>query len=111
YAVVPTGPALGRGLAKYATAEFEVPEDSILMLSNTAMLRALSDDTQEQLGRIGGALLPTDRPLQEICDEVLYRLTPEQTENDAVLLLARTRGLGPDQVASWTLPNHPASVG
>ncbi|MFE9877524.1 SpoIIE family protein phosphatase [Streptomyces sp. NPDC005784] len=110
YAVVPAGPPLGRGLVKYGTAEFELPEGSILLMSNTAMLRAVSDDPQEQLVRIGGALLPADRPLQKICDEVLYRLTPEQVENDAVLLLARTRALGADQVASWTLPNHPASV-
>ncbi|MER5472033.1 SpoIIE family protein phosphatase [Streptomyces sp. NPDC002935] len=110
YAVVPTGPALGRGLAKYGTAEFELAEDSILLMSNTAMLRAVSEDPYEQLVRIRGALLPADRPLQEICDEVLYRLTPEHAENDAVLLLARTRALGPDRVASWTLPNHPTAV-
>ncbi|MFF8537846.1 SpoIIE family protein phosphatase [Streptomyces sp. NPDC015532] len=111
YAVVPSGPPLGRGLAKYGTAEFDLAEGSILLLANTAMLRAVSDDPEEQLERIGSALQPVDRPLQETCDEVLYKLAPEQMENDAVLLLARTRGLGPDQVASWTLPNHPASVG
>ncbi|MEV6015717.1 SpoIIE family protein phosphatase [Streptomyces sp. NPDC051997] len=110
YAVTPTGPPLGRGLAKYGTAEFEIPEGSLLLLSNTALLRAVSDDPLEQLGRVGDALQPTGRPLQEICDEVLYKLTPEQMENDAVLLLARTRGLGTEQVAAWTLPNHPASV-
>jgi anti-sigma regulatory factor (Ser/Thr protein kinase) len=110
YAVAPTGPSLGRGPAKYGTAEFEVAEGSILLMSNTAMLRAVSQDPHEQLVRIRGALLPADRPLQKICDEVLYRLTPDQAENDAVLLLARTRSLGPDQVASWTLPNHPAAV-
>ncbi|MET7986195.1 SpoIIE family protein phosphatase [Streptomyces sp. NPDC005281] len=110
YAMTPSGPPLGRGLAKYASAEFEIPEDSILLLSNTALLRAVSDDPEEQLVRVGDALQPTGRPLQEICDEVLYKLTPEQMENDAVLLLARTRGLGPDQVASWALLNHPASV-
>ncbi|WP_051900116.1 SpoIIE family protein phosphatase [Streptomyces aureus] len=111
YAMVPSGPPLGRGLAKYGAAEFELAEDSVLLLSNTALLRAVSDDPQVQLERVGDALRPTGRPLQEICDEVLYKLTPEQMENDAVLLLARTRGLGPDQVAAWTLPNHPASAG
>ncbi|MEV6197911.1 SpoIIE family protein phosphatase [Streptomyces sp. NPDC051920] len=110
YAMVPPGPPLGRGLAKYGTAEFDVAEDTVLLLCNTAMLRAVSDDPQDQLERIGGALQPADRPLQEMCDEVLYKLAPEQMENDAVLLLARTRALGPDRVASWTLPNHPASV-
>ncbi|MFD8733809.1 SpoIIE family protein phosphatase [Streptomyces sp. NPDC059618] len=110
YAVTPTGPPLGRGLAKYDSAEFEVPEGSVLLLSNSALLRAVSDDPQEQLDRAGEALRPTHRPLQEICDEVLYKLAPEEPDNDAVLLLARTRALGPGQVASWTLPNHPASV-
>ncbi|MFI0960408.1 SpoIIE family protein phosphatase [Streptomyces sp. NPDC021080] len=110
YAMVPAGPPLGRGLAKYGTAEFELPEGSLLLMSNTAMLRAVSDDPRSQLARIGGALLPAARPLQEICDEVVYQLTPEQVESDAVLLLARTRALGPDRVASWTLPNDPAAV-
>ncbi|MFE4696720.1 SpoIIE family protein phosphatase [Streptomyces sp. NPDC056738] len=110
YAMVSAGSPLGRGLAKYGTAEFELPEGSLLLLSNTAMLRAVSDDPQHQLARIGDALLPADRPLQKICDDVVYQLTPEQVENDAVLLLARTRALGPDQVASWTLPNDPAAV-
>jgi anti-sigma regulatory factor (Ser/Thr protein kinase) len=110
YAVVHAGPPLGRGLAKFDTSEFELPEGSLLLMSNTAMLRAVSDDPAEQLVRISGALLPADRPLQEICDEVLYTLTPEHAENDAVLLLARTRALGPGRIGSWTLPNDPAAV-
>ncbi|MFF3611599.1 SpoIIE family protein phosphatase [Streptomyces sp. NPDC002580] len=110
YAVVHAGPPLGRGLAKFDTSEFELPEGSLLLMSNTAMLRAVSDDPAEQLVRISGALLPADRPLQEICDEVLYTLTPEPAENDAVLLLARTRALRPDRIGSWTLPNDPAAV-
>jgi anti-sigma regulatory factor (Ser/Thr protein kinase) len=110
YAMVPSGPPLGRGLAKYGAAEFELAEDSVLLLSNTALLRAVSDDPQVQLERVGDALRPTGRPLQEICDEVLYKLTPEHAENDAVLLLARTRALRPDRIGSWTLPNDPAAV-
>lgn len=90
-----------------------VPSDctSVLLLSNTAMLRSVSDDAQEQLASVTEALLPTDRPLREMCDEVLYNLTPREAESDAVLLLARTRVLGPEQVASWTLRNHPAGAG
>ncbi|OQQ20005.1 hypothetical protein B0675_25295 [Streptomyces sp. M41(2017)] len=112
YATVPVGPSLGRGMPKYATAEFELAEGSVLLLSNTAMLRSVSDDAQEQLASVADVLLPTDRPLQEMCDEVLYSLTPHKAESDdAVLLLARTRVLGPDQVRSWTLANRPESAG
>ncbi|MFD6296585.1 SpoIIE family protein phosphatase [Streptomyces sp. NPDC060235] len=112
YATVPVGPSLGRGMPKYATAEFELAEGSVLLLSNTAMLRSVSDDAQEQLASVADLLLPTDRPLQEMCDEVLYSLTPHKADSDdAVLLLARTRVLGPDQVRSWTLANRPESAG
>ncbi|WP_406379959.1 SpoIIE family protein phosphatase [Streptomyces sp. NBC_00197] len=112
YATVPVGPSLGRGMPKYATAEFELAEGSVLLLSNTAMLRSVSDDAQEQLASVADVLLPTDRPLEEMCDEVLYSLTPHKAESDdAVLLLARTRVLGPDQVRSWTLANRPESAG
>ncbi|MFE9809796.1 SpoIIE family protein phosphatase [Streptomyces sp. NPDC005548] len=112
HATVPVGPSLGRGLPKYGTAEFELTEGSVLLLSNTAMLRSVSGDAQEQLDSVTDALLPTNQPLQEMCDEVLYRLAPHKAESDdAVLLLARTRVLGPDQVRSWTLANRPASAG
>ncbi|MEJ8667557.1 ATP-binding protein [Streptomyces sp. MS1.AVA.1] len=37
-------------------------------------------------------------------------MTPENGQEDAVLLLARTRALGPGQVASWTLPPAPEIV-
>ncbi|WP_328540527.1 SpoIIE family protein phosphatase [Streptomyces sp. NBC_00344] len=110
HARVPFGPPLGHGSPEYRTTELDLPEGSILTLANAALLRTRSDAREEHPARIKEALLPTSRPLQEICDEVLYALAPERAENDAVLLLARTRSLGPDQVGSWTLSNDPAAV-
>jgi len=101
---IPPGPALGHGIAGHRTVERELPEGSILVLSNTALLPELDAESgQRRLDRVRSALTPATGPLQEACDAVLGILAPERPERDSVLLLARTRALGPDQVASWTL--------
>ncbi|MGW2277283.1 SpoIIE family protein phosphatase [Streptomyces sp. NPDC001770] len=110
YADVPSGPPLGRGMPDYRANEVELPEGCVVTLANAALLRAASGTREERLAYLHDALLPPSRPLQEICDTLLYTLAPERADNDAVLLLARTRVLGPDRVGTWTLPNDPAAV-
>ncbi|MFD6529584.1 SpoIIE family protein phosphatase [Streptomyces sp. NPDC060184] len=110
YAGVPTGPPLGRGMPDYRTTVVELPEGCVVTLANAALLRTASGTGEERLAHLHDALLPSARPLQEICDALLYTLAPERADNDAVLLLARTRVLGPDRVGTWTLPNDPAAV-
>jgi anti-sigma regulatory factor (Ser/Thr protein kinase) len=45
-----------------------------------------------------------------MCDTALSALGPAALGDEAVLLLARTRALQADRVASWTLPAEPAIV-
>lgn len=45
-----------------------------------------------------------------MCDALMTSLLPDNPTDDALLLLARTHSLGPDQVASWTLPHEPESA-
>ncbi|MFF7365765.1 SpoIIE family protein phosphatase [Streptomyces sp. NPDC008125] len=110
YADVPSGPPLGRGMPDYRTTDVELPEGCVVTLANAALLRAASGTREERLAHLHDALMPPSRPLQEICDTLLYTLAPHRADNDAVLLLARTRVLGPDRVGTWTLPNDPAAV-
>ncbi|MEU8352882.1 SpoIIE family protein phosphatase [Streptomyces sp. NPDC048845] len=111
YIDVRPGPALGRSTADHRPVERELPEGSVLALCNSAVFRAGSDSPETRLERFSRAMLPTTRPLQEICDGLLYALVPEgEEEDDAVLLLARTRVLGPGNVASLTVPHAPESA-
>jgi anti-sigma regulatory factor (Ser/Thr protein kinase) len=48
--------------------------------------------------------------LETICDTLVGALHPERAEDDAALLIARTRALAPDRIASWDLPADPAIV-
>jgi anti-sigma regulatory factor (Ser/Thr protein kinase) len=49
-------------------------------------------------------------PLEAVCDSLVEALLPERAEDDAALLVARTRALPAAQVASWDLPPEPAVV-
>ncbi|MBT2392764.1 SpoIIE family protein phosphatase [Streptomyces sp. ISL-1] len=103
----PTGPVLGRGASSYTTTRVDVPEGSILALHNTGLLQGTTESRlplyREALGRPTGTL-------QDTCDALAAALLPEPPDDDALLLLARTRALGPDELASWTLANAPESA-
>ncbi|WP_435208728.1 ATP-binding SpoIIE family protein phosphatase [Streptomyces sp. bgisy034] len=48
--------------------------------------------------------------LEATCDAVLEALLPSRPDDDVALLLARTRALGADRVATWELEADPAVV-
>ncbi|MCX5317463.1 SpoIIE family protein phosphatase [Streptomyces sp. NBC_00154] len=107
---VPAGPNLGRGVASYRSTSVDLPEGSILTLHNAELLQ---DTDQDQLPAFQNAFsTPTGLTgrLQDMCDALMNSLLPDNPADDALLLLARTRSLGPDQVASWTLPHEPESA-
>ncbi|WSA78037.1 SpoIIE family protein phosphatase [Streptomyces sp. NBC_01799] len=107
---VPAGPNLGRGVASYRSTSVDLPQGSILTLHNAELLQ---DTDQDQLPAFQNAFsTPTGLTgrLQDMCDALMNALLPDNPVDDALLLLARTRSLGPDQVASWTLPHEPESA-
>jgi GAF domain-containing protein/anti-sigma regulatory factor (Ser/Thr protein kinase) len=108
---IPQGPALGQGLPTYRTIQRELPEGTLIVLNNAALDPTSSPrQSGKRLDRIRTALASHASSLQQICDALLHLLTPGNRQEDAVLLLARTRALGPGQVASWTLPPAPEVV-
>lgn len=68
------------------------------------------DASQDGLGPLRRFLSNPVPALQDTCDAVIGARQPSSPDDDIVLLLARTRALEADQVASWTLPNDPAVV-
>ncbi len=101
---VPEGPPLGSGGGRsYAGVETELPQGSLIALHTLGLLDAYDDDRASAVHTLANVLASTTRPLEELCDTAVYRMAPSR-QNDAVLLLARTRAVPRDRVADWSLP-------
>ncbi len=108
---LPVGPPLGLGGLPFETAEFDLPEDSLLALYTDGLLATRDRDPDAGLDLLRQALSGPSRPLEELCDLLLESLQPQAAPaDDIALLLARTRALDPAQVATWDLPADPAAV-
>ena len=98
---IPAGPPLGGADdAPFATVSFELPAGSILAFAGFP-------ETGEGPVRVAEVIqlarADTDRPLRDLCDDILYRLRPGQQASETMLLLARTRAFPADRVAVWPL--------
>jgi PAS domain S-box-containing protein len=123
---LPAGPPLGLGGLPFEETEIELPEGSLLVLYTdgliesrqrdmdtglSAMRKVLSDvcvrpDGSSSAGSSGAGA----SSLETICDILVEELLPERAEDDAALLVARTRGLAADRIVCWDLPAEPAVV-
>lgn len=106
---VPAGPPLGLGGLPFEVAEFELPEGSVLAFYTDGLMEA-GGDTEADRGVFREALAGSDRCLEAACDQLLHDLLPERRTDDAALLLARTKALGSDRVASWQPGTEPTAV-
>ncbi|GAA0673326.1 SpoIIE family protein phosphatase [Kitasatospora atroaurantiaca] len=104
------GPPLGLGGLPFEVTELVLTEGTLLALYTNGLLAAHRHDPEVALAQLGRVLAHPSRSLPLTCDAAVYALIPERPEDDAVLLLARTRVLDMGQVASWTLPPDPAIV-
>ncbi|MGE7438507.1 MULTISPECIES: amino acid permease [Kitasatospora] len=110
YPGLPAGPALGLGGAPFQSAEFQLPAGSLLALFTDGLVQARDHDTDTGLRLLAGVLTRYRRPLEELCDRTVAALLPGPVDDDAALLLVRTRMLGRHQVAVWELDSDPATV-
>ncbi|GAA1892957.1 hypothetical protein GCM10009753_22040 [Streptantibioticus ferralitis] len=111
YPELPPGPPLGVGGPPYQSAELQLPPGSLIALFTDGLVQAANHDLDVGLGLLARALAQHQQPLEELCDRALATLLPGPVDDDAALLLARTRLLGEDQVAVWELPAEPEMVG
>ncbi|QTE01945.1 SpoIIE family protein phosphatase [Streptomyces cyanogenus] len=103
---LPSGPLLGRTEGPpFAATTVSLPDGSVLAFYTRSLLH--TSQAPETLQRV---LAHTDRPLQDLCDDVLYRLRNDTRHGDVILLLARTHTFPADQVAAWHLDPHPKAV-
>jgi serine phosphatase RsbU (regulator of sigma subunit)/PAS domain-containing protein/anti-sigma regulatory factor (Ser/Thr protein kinase) len=107
---VPAGPPLGLGGLPFESFEIELPEGSLLALYTDGLLEARDHDIDVALDKMFAALARPAATLDSVCDRVLAELLSHRPDDDIALLVARTRALHEDRVASWDLDSDPTEV-
>ncbi|MGW7621964.1 SpoIIE family protein phosphatase [Streptomyces antimycoticus] len=108
---LPTGAPLGIGLVPFESVTVELAEGSVLALYTDGLIEARDQDISAGMNRLRAALARTDLTLDDLCSSTVDTLRAKSPSDDVTLLLARTRSLSADQVASWRFPSDPAVVG
>ncbi|MER6567124.1 SpoIIE family protein phosphatase [Streptomyces sp. NPDC001093] len=108
----PPGPPLGLGGLPFETYELDLPEGSLLTLYTNGLLESGSGDVDTALENLRACLTSTTEPLDHACQAVVEALLPKGhlPTDDVALLIARTRVLRPENVASWQLPLEATSA-
>ncbi|MFE4650904.1 SpoIIE family protein phosphatase [Streptomyces sp. NPDC056707] len=107
---VPAGPPLGLGGLPFETTELDLAEGSLLVLYTNGLIMARDQDIDIGLDSLRRILSQPEPVLEDVCDQLTTALLPFRPPDDVALLVARTRALGPDRVATWDLPLDPAIV-
>ncbi|MFE7233836.1 SpoIIE family protein phosphatase [Streptomyces sp. NPDC001231] len=108
---VPAGPPLGLGGLPFETAELELAEGSRLVLYTDGLVMDRERDIDTGLEELRTALASAGESPEDTCRAVLDVLRPFRPVDDIALLVARTRAVGPGQVAEWDVPGEAAAVG
>ncbi|SEL97932.1 PAS domain-containing protein [Streptacidiphilus jiangxiensis] len=107
---LPAGPPLGLVGLPFETTEVEVPEGSRLVLYTDGLVEDRTRDIDVGLDRLRATLARSPGTPEETCQAVLDALLPAHPTDDIALLVARTRVLPADRVATWEFPPDPAAV-
>ncbi|GAA2461146.1 SpoIIE family protein phosphatase [Streptomyces glaucus] len=104
------GPPLGVGGLPFEATELTLPEGSVVALYTDGLVEDRDRDVDHATAEMCRALTAPAASLDALCDGVLKAVLPEEPSDDVALLLARTRALGADRVATWEVPPDPARV-
>ncbi|MEU5311712.1 SpoIIE family protein phosphatase [Streptomyces sp. NPDC021562] len=104
------GPPLGVGGLPFEAVELHLPEGAVLAFYTDGLIEDRHRDVDRAIEEMCRALSAPADSLEALGDNVLKAVLPEQPSDDVALLLARTRSLGADRVATWDIPPDPAEV-
>ncbi|WP_328322122.1 SpoIIE family protein phosphatase [Streptomyces sp. NBC_00388] len=111
---IPAGPPLGTANLPFETAQFDLAAGTSLVLYTDGLLEERGgrdiDAGLELLRSTLEGQAARDTDPQEMCRSVFEALAPSHREDDAALLVARTRLLDPSSVADWEMDADPAAV-
>ncbi|WP_308408576.1 SpoIIE family protein phosphatase [Streptomyces sp. AC627_RSS907] len=79
---VPIGPPLGLGGLPFETTEFELPENSLLVLHTDGLIAGRTRDMDLGLAALHDVLTSAPDSLEEICDWLLAALLPGRPADD-----------------------------
>ncbi|MER6629083.1 SpoIIE family protein phosphatase [Streptomyces sp. NPDC000987] len=105
---LPPGPPLGLGNGVYESAEFELPEGSLLALYTDGLLEP--SDADLSLRRLCSALSHPPDALEAVCDHVVETVVPSAQADDVALVVARTHTFDAEEEATLDVPDDPAAV-
>ncbi|MFJ5273471.1 SpoIIE family protein phosphatase [Streptomyces sp. NPDC088358] len=107
---VPRGAPLGHGVP-YELRTTELSAGSLLSLYSDGSADRCPAEADDRVSRLRETVADVSADPAEICDVAAYKvLRGTAPEDGAALLVARTRSLAPDHVATWTFPPQPVSV-
>ncbi|QIZ00108.2 SpoIIE family protein phosphatase [Streptomyces sp. S1D4-11] len=108
---LPAGPPLGLGGLPFESVELALPEGTVLALFTDGLIENRERDVEANHELMCHALAESADSLEGACHTILRTLLPVGgAQDDVALLLARTHGLAPSQVATWDIPADPALV-
>ncbi|MFD3586036.1 SpoIIE family protein phosphatase, partial [Streptomyces sp. NPDC058683] len=112
---VPAGAPLGLGSGSFASAEWEVPEGSRLVLYGHGLIQRRGQGADAGFALLRRALSRTAARNgvvgpEETCAALFDALLPARPDGTVALMVARTRGMRPDQVADWDVPAKPEAL-
>jgi serine phosphatase RsbU (regulator of sigma subunit) len=107
---LPACPPLGLGGLPFEARDIELAEGSLLCLYTNGLIGERHIDADVGLTKLCAALTHPAGALERTCQAVVDALVPSRPSDDVVLLIARTRMLPSNDVASWQLPPGPASA-
>ncbi|GGP82155.1 SpoIIE family protein phosphatase [Streptomyces calvus] len=107
---VNAGPPLGVGGLPFEATEVELPEGSLVALYTDGLIEDRDRDIDRATDELRRALTVPADSLDALCDSVLKHVLPEEPSDDVALLLARTRALGADRVATRNVRSTPEEV-
>lgn len=107
-------PPLGVGEAPFGAHTINVPDGSLLALFTDGLVESRQRSIDDGVDRLAGILRSEHASsLDSVCEAVTSALLPagQPAGDDAALLVARTHALPPDDIATWSLPEHPTAAG
>ncbi|HEY1641441.1 MAG TPA: SpoIIE family protein phosphatase [Streptosporangiaceae bacterium] len=107
---LPTGPPLGLGVLPYESAEFMLPDGTLLALFTDGLVESRSQDIDGGLARLAGDLARPAGSVEEVSEHVIEPVLNTPAQDDVALIVARAQGLDAAHVAAWDLPSDPVHV-
>ncbi|MGW6913448.1 SpoIIE family protein phosphatase [Kitasatospora sp. NPDC054939] len=113
YLPVVPGPPLGVGGHPFEAVETVLEPGSVLALYTDGLIERGEGDIDEGMAELLRRLVHVGdpaQPLREAGRRITAGLPPTRLRDDVTLLLARTRAVSPDDLASWTIDPDPRVV-